>query len=73
MTVLLCITATAAVLILCVLCFFGGFYICGHKKLFVAAKKPEENLSKEELLKIGRAERELHNFWNYNGEKQKDE
>lgn len=73
MTVLLCITAAAAVLILGLLCFFGGFYIGGHKNLFVSARKPEENLSDEELLKIRRAERELYNFWNYNGEEQKDE
>lgn len=73
MTVLVCVTAVCAVLLLAVFMFFSGFYIGGHRTLFFSGKKDRTELTGEEQAKLKREKRELENFWSYSGGRQEKE
>lgn len=58
------------ILLLCFLAFFTGFFAGVKNKPKEVPKTPPAPLTEEQEWQIEKAQRELRNFWAYNGTKQ---
>lgn len=60
-------------LIVCAVCFVVGFFVGIKNKPKEAPKTPPAPLTEEQERQIEKAQRELRNFWAYNGTNQNEE